>query len=216
MANWFDIAMNLPDVRQQISEANAPNAAGRISKNPQAEIQRLLDEMEKARQGLQRISPDVTPQDVELQQKIQAATLNPALAQVRSRFGARGMSGSAQETIKQSLLAGQVGLQSQQIMNQQAQESAYNRANFEVGRNRQLFESLIGSVSATRSTAPVAKVKKGNRILGAIGGVAGYALGGPIGSQIGASLGGYLGGGQAPTPSAPEPSIYQSPYENVG
>lgn len=203
--------------------ANAANAgnwksgpgtspSGRYTNDPRMELSRLLDELEQVRLKAGGISPDVQLQDVELQRKIQQATLDPALAGVSGDFGSRGLSGSSLEAIKRTIAAGQIGLQSQQYMNQQAQQSAYSRANFELGKNKQLFDALIGSMQATTTPgAPGTKTEKKGHwydpIISGASAAIGYTVGGPPGAAAGYQIGkGATGQG----------STYQSPYENVG
>jgi hypothetical protein len=208
-----------PMVPQQ-APPPATTAAGRFS-NPTAEIGRLLDELERNRRQLADINTGPTDADIATQQRIQQALLTPALAQISGQFGARGLSGSSLESVKRSLMANQVAVQGEQ----QLQDIGMQRANFEVGRNRQLFDSLTNSISLTGSRgAPGTQVKKkGGGILGAIGGVLGGVAGsvlGPVGTALGSRLGGYLGGqvgGGGGVEQYQSPAEYVPPYaQRVG
>ncbi len=167
----------------------APNTVGRMN-NPTAEIGRLLDELERLRQSTGQISLSPNQSDVDLIRRIQEATLTPALAQISGGFGSRGLSGSSLEASKRAQMAGQVGVAGAQ----QLQDLTFERAGFEMGRNKQLYDSLIGAITATTTPgAPGTQVqRKGGGFLGALGGVLGAAAGsvlGPVGTAIGGKIG---------------------------
>ncbi len=186
------------------------SAAGRFT-NPTQEIGRLLDELERLRQATGSVSLDLNPQDIELVQRIQEATLTPALAKVSGGFGSRGLSGSSLEAAQRAQMAGQVGIAGSQML----REMPFQRAEFQMGKNRQLYESLIGAITATGAPgAPGTQVqKKGGGFLGALGGILGGVAGsalGPIGTAIGSKIGSAI----TNKPYGGYP--YENPYENVG
>ena len=197
-SDWSN-ASAVASVMQKLQQGPT-TAAGRYS-NPTAEIGRLLDELQKQRDALSNISIQPTQSDLALQQQIQQATLQPALAQVSGGFGSRGLSGSSLEAVQRTIVASQAAQQSQQAI-QNAQENAYQRAQLELGKNRQLYESLTGAITSTgKPGAPGTQLqqkRKGGGILGALGGVAGAVIGsaaGPVGTAIGSRIGSAIGGG---------------------
>ncbi len=178
------------------------NQAGRASKDPNAELQRLLDQLEQYKAQLQQQMQgpqsqlQVNPEDVQLMQQMQAASLGPALAQISAQQGARGLAGSSFEQGLRGQAAVQSALGGQQFL----QNQAFGRAQFEVGKNRALFDSLTGAAgnqfAMTQSTKPVKK--QGGGVMGAIGGLLGGAAGsflGPLGTAAGGALGKSLFGG---------------------
>lgn len=166
--------------------------------DPRQEIFRLRSQMEQAGQAGAAITPGVSDEDLALQQRLQQSLLGPAMAQASGGFGARGLSGSSLEAIQRSLMAGQIGLQSQQQM----RDYGLQRGQFQLGQNRQLFDSLVGQLQWTKDTT---RQKKKSGLGGTIGGILGAAagsfigqpgLGMAVGSGIGNAIGGAGGGGQ--------------------
>lgn len=184
--------------------------AGRYKNDPTAEISRLLDEMERARRGISEVGLEPTSADIELQRKIQESLLGPAMAQISGQFGARGLSGSSLEAVQRAMMAGQIGLQSQRELRDMTME----RAEFAMGKNKALFESLINQIRATTTPgAPGTQVKKEKKggfwssVGGILGGVAGSVLG-PVGSAVGAKIGQSITGG------AGTDTNYSYPYDD--
>jgi hypothetical protein len=181
-------------------------AAGRFN-DPTKEIGRLLEELERLRQSTGSINLGINQGDMDLVQRIQEATLAPALARVSGGFGARGLSGSSLEAAQRAQVAGQVGIAGSQML----RDMPFQRAEFEMGKNRQLYESLIGAMTATTMKgAPGTQLKKkGGGFLGGLGGILGGIAGsalGPIGTAIGTKIGGSILGG------APQQDPYQTNY----
>lgn len=193
--NFMGLQDNARAVQSAVTNTQTPTSAGRF-KDPTQEIGRLLDELQRNRDQIGQISLEPSANDIALQQRLQEATLTPALAQISGGFGARGLSGSSLEAVQRSLMANQVALQSQQSL----RDIGAQRAEFEMGRNRQLFNSLVGSINATGMPgAPGTQLKKkkhglGGILGGAVGALAGSVLG-PVGTAIGSRIGSAIGGG---------------------
>jgi hypothetical protein len=196
-----------------------PNQSGRWNQDPGMEMSRLLDLMEEMRSqyqtNMQGVSLQPNQQDIELMQAMQQASLGPQLAQVSSNAGVRGITGSSIEGVERGKLRAQSQLQGMQFL----QDQSFRRAGFELSRNQQLFNSLIGATqaqygaSADTFAANQAKEQQGGggwlgRLVGGVVGAGvGFATGGPAGAAVGAGQG-LLGQGintpgrqQQPTPS---------------
>jgi hypothetical protein len=170
--------------------------AGRASLDPRAELQRLLDEMETGRhevaQNVRDISLSPNQQDIELVQAMQRASLAPALGQASAAAGARGISGSSIEGVERGHLMAQSALQGQQLLSQMAGQ----RADLELSKNQQLFNSLVGAVSPqfqlTQGAIPQKKQHGGfwsHLGRGILGAGLGFATGGPMGAVAGGAQG---------------------------
>jgi hypothetical protein len=196
------------------------NQAGRASLDPKAELQRLLDEMERGRDevsgNIRNISLEPNQQDIDLVQAMQRAALAPGLGQISGAAGARGITGSSIEGVERGQLMAQSALQGQQMLSQMAGQ----RANLELNKNQILFNSLVQAVQPqfdmTSGTVPHKKQggsfwgKLGRGVLGA---GLGFATGGPMGAVAGGAAG-MLGqnvesqGDLRSNPSTPTPSGY--------
>ena len=203
-----------PPPAQGGPQAPAPTQGGlsngRYNRNANMEMSRLLDLLEKYRnqgaQDLSNINLGVNQEDIDLVQKMEQAALAPGLAQISSAAGARGISGSSIEGVERGRFMVGVEQQGQQFL----QNQAFQRAGFELSKNQQLFNSLIGSTQnqfqLTQGTKPQQKQHGWlNRLgRGALGAGFGFATGGPAGAAVG-GVAGAAGGGN-PSPDMNDPN----------
>jgi hypothetical protein len=168
-----------------------PNQSGRWNRDPGMEMSRLLDLMEQMRAQYQTSMQDVSlqpnQQDIELMQAMQQATLDPQLAQISGAAGARGITGSSIEGVERGQLRAQSALQGQQFL----QDQSFRRAGFELTRNQQLFNSLIGATQ-TQYGNSAALFQQGQEKQGG-GGWLGRLGRGVLGAGIGLATGGPAG-----------------------
>jgi len=196
---------------QRPTGGQVPNQSGRWNKDPGMEMSRLLDLMEEMRSqyqtSMQNVSLQPNQQDIELMQAMQQASLGPQLAQSSTRAGARGITGSSIEGVERGQLRAQSQLQGMQFL----QDQSFKRAGFELTRNQQLFNSLIGATqsqygrSADLFSQGQEKDQGGSWLgrlgRGVVGAGVGLLTGGPMGAVAGGAAG-VLGG---------SPQDYQRP-----
>jgi len=191
------------------------------------EIRGAYGDFEKRQQG---VGLGVTAADQEMAQKsigytgdlarLQLEQILPGiLSQVSGQAGARGLGGSQIEGIQRSMAGNeQARLVQQMLLDEQRQtaqalpQMAFQRAGMELGRNAQLFQSLIGSYEPGFQLEGMKIQQQQQRqasARGAIGGAIGMA--GRIGVGIatgGASEVARAAGGAYSGPSNPYDASY--------